>query len=88
MVLFQSIISNNQELCNSEDRLIVIEQETNKLEENIEEKDRSIQSLENVIVIMESLNDALKKNMLDSNQAIKRLTEIKVCNQLSAKSKL
>lgn len=28
---------------------------------------------------MESLNDALKKNMLNSNQAIKRLTEIKVC---------
>lgn len=33
-----------------------------------------------MIIIMESLNDALKKNMLDSNQAIKRLTELKVCN--------
>lgn len=31
-----------------------------------------------MIVIMESLSDAAKKNMLDSNKAIKCLTELKV----------
>jgi len=78
LVLFQNIITNNQELCNSEDRLIVIEQETTRLGESINEKNKSIESLEKMIIIMESINDALKKNMLDSSQAIKRLTEMKV----------
>lgn len=88
MVLLQNIISNNQELCTSEDRLIVIERETSKLEEDIKEKDKSIESLENMIMIMESLNDALKNNMLDSDKAIKCLTEIKVCDHINAKNKL
>lgn len=70
---------NNQELCNNEDRLIVIEQETSKLGENIKDKDKSIESLEKMIVIMETLNNSLKANMLDSNQAIRRLTDMKVC---------
>lgn len=79
MVLLQNIVTNNQELCNSEDRLIFIEQETSKLGESIQEIDKSIESLERMIVIMEFLNDAVKNNMFDSNQAIKRLTEMKVC---------
>jgi len=79
MVELQNIISNNQELCNNEDRLIIIEQETNKLEENIKDKDKSIASLEKMISIMESLNDSLTNKMLDSNEAIKRLTDMKVC---------
>lgn len=73
----QNIITNNQELCNSEDRLIVIEQESKKLGENINEKNNAIESLEKMIIIMESMNDALKKNMLDSSQAIKLCTEMK-----------
>lgn len=75
----QNIVTNNQELCNCEDRLVIIDQETIKLGETIKDKDKSIESLEKVIVIMESLNDALKKKLLNSNEAIKRLTEMKVC---------
>lgn len=85
LVLLQNIVTNNQELCNSEDRLIFIEQETHKLGDSIQDKDKSIESLEKMIVIMESLNDALKNNMLDSNQAIKRLSELKVCTLMSLK---
>lgn len=78
MVLLQNIVTNNQELCKSEDRLIVIEQESKKLGENISEQNNSIESLEKIIIIMESINDALKKNTLDSRQAIKLCTEMKV----------
>lgn len=41
-----------------------------------------------MIVIMESLNNAAKKNMLDSNKAIKCLTDIKVCDHINFQSKL
>lgn len=78
LVLLQNIITNNQELCNSEDRLIVIDQETIKLGETIKDKDNRIESLEKMIVIMESLNDALKTKSLNNDEAIKRLTEMKV----------
>jgi hypothetical protein len=78
LVILQNIVTNNQELCNSEDRLIIIDQETINLGETIKDKDKSIESLEKVIVIMESLNDALKRKRLNSDEAIKRLTDIKV----------
>ncbi|XP_050520902.1 tuftelin-interacting protein 11 [Daktulosphaira vitifoliae] len=73
----QNIISNNQELCNSEDRLIVIERETNKLEESIEDKNKAIHCLEKMLVVMEELNNALQNNTLNSNEAIKKLTFLK-----------
>ncbi|VVC32145.1 Hypothetical protein CINCED_3A008171 [Cinara cedri] len=73
----QNIITNNQELCNYEDRLIAIERESIKLEESIKEKDKSIESLEKIMGTMKMLNDALKNNVLDSNEAIKCLTEMK-----------
>lgn len=79
LILLQNIITNNQDLCNNEDRLILIERETNKLDESIKEKDKSIESLEKMIFIMESLNDLKKQNVLTSSEAIKRLKELKVC---------
>lgn len=79
MILSQNIITNNQELCNSEGRLVVIERETSQLGENIKEKEKSIESLAKMIFIMESLNDLKKQNMLTSSEAIKQLKELKVC---------
>lgn len=79
LILLQNIITNNQDLCNNEDRLILIERETNKLDESIKEKDKSIESLEKMIFIMESLNDLKKQNVLTSSEAIKCLKELKVC---------
>lgn len=79
MISLQNIVTNNQELCNCEDRLVVIEHETSKLGEDIKNKDKSIESLEKMLVIMESLNDEIKKSTLNSNQAIRHLSEMKVC---------
>ncbi|XP_050443054.1 tuftelin-interacting protein 11 [Adelges cooleyi] len=73
----QNIITNNQELCNSEDRLIVIERETKKLEENIHDKTKCIQSLEKMLIIMQELAEALDNNVLNSQEAIKKLTYMK-----------
>lgn len=80
LILLQKIVTNNQELCNCEDRLVIIEQESRKLAETMKDKDKSIESLEKMLLIMESLNEELKKNTLNSDQAIKRLLEIKVYN--------
>lgn len=59
--------------------MLLIERESIKLEESLNEKDKSIESLEKMMGTMMMLNDALKNNVLDSNQAIKCLTEMKVC---------
>lgn len=40
-----------------------------------------------MIAIMESLNEALKKNMLNSSQAIKHLTEMKVGDKITNEKK-
>lgn len=56
----------------------MIERETNKLEESIEDKNKAINCLENMLVVMEELNNALQNNTLNSNDAIKKLKFLKV----------
>lgn len=79
MVLLQNIVTNNRELCNNEDRLIVIDEETIKLGETIRDKDKAIETLEKFVVIMENLTIELNNNSLNEDEAIKKLTYMKVC---------
>lgn len=79
MVLLQNIVTNNRELCNNEDRLIVIDEETIKLGETIRDKDKAIETLEKFVVIMENLTIELNNNSLNEDEAIEKLTYMKVC---------